>query len=192
MRGGIVTINEEKTAEVPLAEGKTIALIGLMGAGKSSVGRRLADAVRLPFADSDDEIEAASGLSVSDIFSLHGEEEFRRVEQKVIERLITGPQMILATGGGAFMNDVTRALLKEHAVTVWLRADLETLWKRVSRRDTRPLLRAEDPKGVLRDLLERRAPTYANADLVVDSRDGPHMTAVRDIIKAIEERFPRK
>lgn len=190
MRERIVALNDDNSVRSPLANGKTIALIGLMGAGKSSVGRRLAETVNLPFADSDDEIEAAAGLSISDIFSLHGEEEFRRVEQKVIERLITGPQQILATGGGAFMNDVTRSLLKEHAVTVWLRADLETLWKRVSRRDTRPLLRAEDPKGVLRNLLEKREATYALADLVVESKDGPHMTAVKDIIKALEERFP--
>lgn len=191
MRIGIVTPDTDKTSK-PLANGKTIALIGLMGAGKSSVGRRLADTIGLPFSDSDDEIEAVSGLSISDIFSLHGEEEFRRVEQKVIERLITGPQRILATGGGAFMNETTRSLLKGHAVTVWLRADLETLWKRVSRRDTRPLLRTEDPKGVLRNLLEKRTPTYSEADLIVDSRDGPHMNAVRDIISAIKERYPEE
>ena len=112
MRVGNVTI-ETETSAGPLANGKTIALVGLMGAGKSSVGRRLADTLKLPFHDSDDEIEKAAGLSVSDIFSLHGEEEFRRVEQRVIERLITGKQQVLATGGGAFMNDQTRALLKE-------------------------------------------------------------------------------
>ncbi len=189
MRVGIVK-TDKNTSKLPLADGKTIALIGLMGAGKSSVGRRLADSVGLPFADSDDEIETAAGLSVSDIFSIHGEEEFRRVEQKVIERLVHGPQHILATGGGAFMNDTTRGLLKDHALTIWLRADLETLWKRVSRNDKRPLLQTENPKGKLRELLLARQETYALADIVVDSNDGPHMNAVRDILSAIEERFP--
>ncbi len=189
MRVGIVK-TDKNTSKLPLADGKTIALIGLMGAGKSSVGRRLADSVGLPFADSDDEIETAAGLSVSDIFSIHGEEEFRRVEQKVIERLVHGPQRILATGGGAFMNDTTRGLLKDHALTIWLRADLETLWKRVSRNDKRPLLQTKNPKGKLRELLLARQETYALADIVVDSNDGPHMNAVRDILSAIEERFP--
>lgn len=189
MRVGIVTTTKKK-AVLPLAGGKTIALIGLMGAGKSSVGKKLAETVGLAFSDSDDEIELAAGLSVSDIFSIHGEEEFRRVEQRVIERLVLGPQQILATGGGAFMNETTRRLLKEHAVTIWLRADLETLWKRVSRNDKRPLLRTEDPKGRLRDLLNARQETYALADIVVDSRDGPHMNAVRDILDELEKRFP--
>jgi shikimate kinase len=189
MRVGIVTPNKSKVAFL-LAGGKTIALIGLMGAGKSSVGRRLAETAGLPFSDSDDEIEQAAGLSVSDIFSIHGEEEFRRVEQKVIERLVQGPQRILATGGGAYMNEVTRGLLQTHAVTVWLRADLETLWKRVSRNDKRPLLKTANPKGRLRDLLKEREETYAMADIVVDSLDGPHMNAVRDILNAIRQRFP--
>ena len=188
MRGEIVTTDTENTVK-KLAEGKSIALVGLMGAGKSSVGKRLSESVRLPFYDSDDEIERAAGLSVSDIFALHGEDEFRRVEQRVIERLVTGPQHILATGGGAFMNDITRGLLKEHAVTIWLRADLDTLWRRVSRREGRPLLKTENPKGRLRDLLAAREATYALADIVVESRDGPHINAVRDILSAIEERF---
>ncbi len=189
MRVGIVTTDKEITVE-KLANGKTIALVGLMGAGKSSIGRRLAETIHLPFADSDDEIELAAGLSISDIFSIHGEAEFRRVEQRVIERLITGPQMILATGGGAFMNDDTRALLKKHAVTVWLRADLETLWRRVSRNDKRPLLQTEDPKGRLKSLLEARESTYAQAEIVVDSKDGPHMSAVRHILTALKKRYP--
>ena len=137
-----------------VANGKTIALVGLMGAGKSSIGRRLADSLSLPFYDSDTEIEQAAGLSVSDIFSIHGEEEFRRGEQRVIERLLDGPQHILATGGGAFMNETTRALLKSRAITVWLRADLETLWRRVNKRDGRPLLKTENPKDKLRQLLD--------------------------------------
>lgn len=185
---GILTTDTEKAAQ-NVAKGKTITLVGLMGAGKSSIGRRLADELRLPFHDSDDEIERAAGLSVSDIFSIHGEEEFRRGEQRVIERLVHGRQHILATGGGAFINDETRALLKEHTVTIWLRADLDTLWKRVNRRDGRPLLKTENPKQRLRDLLEQRAPIYAQADIVIDSRDGPHSTALNAILKALKERF---
>ena len=173
-----------------MANGKSITLVGLMGAGKSSIGRRLADTLSLPFYDSDDEIEQAAGLTISDIFSIHGEEEFRRGEQKVIERLLNGPQIVLATGGGAFMNADTRAVMKENAVTIWLRADLETLWRRVNRRDGRPLLKTEDPKGKLRELLEARQSTYALADIVVDSREGPHQTAVNAILEALREHLP--
>lgn len=190
IRVGIVTTYEEKQKKA-LADGKSIALVGLMGAGKSSVGRRLAEYSGLPFFDSDEEIELAAGLSISDIFSIHGETEFRRVEQKVIERLVMGPQHVLATGGGAFMNSDTRKLLKAHAVTIWLSADFETLWKRVSRNDRRPLLRTEDPKGKLKDLLKAREDTYREADIVVESRDGPHMRAVHDILSAIEKRYPQ-
>ena len=129
-----------------------------MGAGKSSIGRRLADTLSLPFYDSDDEIEQAAGLTVSDIFSIHGEEEFRRGEQKVIERLLAGPQHVLATGGGAFMNAVTRDVIKTEGLSIWLKADLEVLWDRVSRRETRPLLKTENPKATLEALLEKRYP----------------------------------
>ena len=181
---------DNKDSGPKVANGKTIALVGLMGAGKSSAGRRLADVLHLPFYDSDDEIETAAGLSVSDIFSIHGEAEFRRGEQRVIERLLDGHQHILATGGGAFMNDETRALLKAKAVTVWLKADLETLWKRVNKREGRPLLKTEDPKGKLRELLEARQSTYAQADIVVESRDGPHGHAVKSILDALENRLP--
>tara|TARA_B100000678_G_scaffold122818_1_gene102753 strand:- start:2499 stop:3050 length:552 start_codon:yes stop_codon:yes gene_type:complete len=171
-----------------VADGKPIVLVGLMGAGKSSIGRRLADALSLPFYDSDDEIELAAGLTISDIFSIHGEEEFRRGEQRVIERLVSGPQHVMATGGGAFMRDETRQLLKEKAVTIWLRADLDTLWRRVSRRDGRPLLKTKNPKDKLRELLEARQSTYAEADLVVDSRDGPHQVAVNAILDVLKNR----
>lgn len=187
-RVGIVTTDTEKAAQI-VANGKTITLVGLMGAGKSSIGRRLADEIHLPFHDSDDEIERAAGLAVSDIFSIHGEEEFRRGEQRVIERLVLGRQHVLATGGGAFMNAETRALLKEHTVTIWLRADLDTLWRRVNRRDGRPLLQTENPKEKLRELLELRSPVYATADITIDSRDGPHSTALNAILKALKERF---
>lgn len=170
---------------------RTIALVGLMGAGKSTVGRRLADATGRSFFDSDVEIEKAAGLSIADIFSIHGEAEFRRGERKVLERLLDGPPHVLATGGGAYLDPDTRSLLRERAVTVWLNADLETLWKRVSRRDTRPLLKAPDPKGVLQRLFNEREPIYSQADLSVKSVDGPHTATVRDILARLETWTPQ-
>ena len=126
---------------------RTVALVGLMGAGKSTVGRRLAYALGRQFYDSDDEIEKAAGLSISDIFALHGEAEFRRGEQRVLERLLSEPPHVLATGGGAYLNPDTRTLLREHAITIWLNADLETLWRRVSKRGHRPLLKPTTQKA---------------------------------------------
>ena len=131
-----------------------------MGAGKSTVGRRLAEKLGRPFFDSDTEIEKAAGLSISDIFALHGEADFRRGEQQVLKRLLTLPPHVLATGGGAYLNEETRALMREHAITVWLNADLETLWKRVQKRDSRPLLKRGNAKQVLTDLLAEREPVY--------------------------------
>lgn len=157
-----------------------------MGAGKSTVGRRLADALGRPFFDSDDEIEKAAGLSVADIFSLHGEAEFRRGEHRVLERLLNGPPHVLATGGGAYLNPQTRDLMRDKAVTVWLNADLETLWKRVSKRNHRPLLQRPDAKGVLTNLLEERSPIYGEADLTVHSIDGPHSQTVTTILDALK------
>jgi shikimate kinase len=164
---------------------RTIALVGMMGVGKSTVGRKLAESLAAPFVDSDEEIEKAAGLSVQEIFAMHGEPEFRRGERRVIERLLNGPQIVLATGGGAYMDATTRALLKEKAVTVWLRADLDLIWKRVNRRDTRPLLKRDNPRQVLADLLGQRAPVYAEADLTVDSGEGPANDAVKTICEAL-------
>lgn len=171
--------------EAPYAK-RTIALVGLMGAGKSTVGRRLASKLGREFYDSDIEIEKAAGLSIADIFSIHGEAEFRRGERKVLARLLDGKPHVLATGGGAYLDPETRAVLREKAITVWLNADLETIWKRVSRRDTRPLLRAPDPKGVLTKLFQEREPIYSQADLSVTSVDGPHGETVKAIIIALE------
>jgi len=171
--------------EAPYAK-RTIALVGLMGAGKSTVGRRLAAKLDREFYDSDIEIEKAAGLSIADIFSIHGEAEFRRGERKVLARLLDGEPHVLATGGGAYLDPETRAVLREKAITVWLNADLETIWKRVSRRDTRPLLRAPDPKGVLTKLFQEREPIYSQADLSVTSVDGPHSETVKAIITALE------
>lgn len=164
---------------------RTVALVGLMGVGKSTVGRKLAETLAAPFVDSDEEIEKAAGLTVQEIFDRLGEPEFRRGERRVIERLLNGPPIVLATGGGAFMDASTRALMKDKATTVWLRADLEVIWKRVSRRDTRPLLKRDNPKQVLADLSAARAPVYAEADIVVDSGDGPSTDAVKAIREAL-------
>ncbi len=161
-----------------------------MGAGKSTVGRRLAVQLGRTFYDSDDEIEKAAGLSVADIFALHGEEEFRRVERRVLERLLSGPPHVLATGGGAYMSAETRQLMRDKAVTVWLNADLETLWKRVSKRSHRPLLKTENPKGVLSDLFNRRKPIYELADLDVPSVEGPHSLTVNAIMTALDNWVP--
>ncbi len=169
---------------------RTVALVGLMGAGKSTVGRRLAGKLGRPFVDSDDEIEKAAGLAVADIFALHGEEEFRRVEHKVLERLLAGPPQVLATGGGAYLKAETREMMRQNAVTIWLNADLETLWKRVSRRNHRPLLRRPDAKQVLSSLFDERRPIYELADLTVPSVDGPHSKTVVSIIKALETWSP--
>jgi shikimate kinase len=165
---------------------RTIALVGLMGAGKSTVGRKLAERLGARFVDSDDEIEKAAGLSVQEIFDRHGEPEFRRGERRVIERLLGGPPIVLATGGGAFMDAETRALMKAQATTVWLRADIDVIWKRVSRRDTRPLLKQPNPKQVLIDLNTKRAPVYAEADIAVESGEGPCTEAVDAILEALK------
>lgn len=151
-----------------------------MGAGKSCIGRRLAAALELPFVDADKEIEAAAGCSVQDIFTEHGEAAFRAGERRVIARLLDQPTVILATGGGAFMDADTRALIRERAISVWLRADLDLLLRRTGRRNTRPLLKRGDPRQILSDLIEQRHPVYAEADVVVDSVDGPpEMTLAR-------------
>jgi shikimate kinase len=163
----------------------TLALVGLMGAGKSSVGKRLASALGLPFRDADEEIEKAAGQSVADIFASYGEAYFRDGERRVIARLLDSPPHVLATGGGAFMNEETRALLKSKAISIWLRADIEVLARRVARKDTRPLLTGKDPRVVLEELAAVRYPVYALADIAVDSGDMPHNATVEAIIAAL-------
>jgi len=164
---------------------RSIVLVGLMGAGKTTVGRRLADALNMPFKDADHEIEDAAGLSVSEIFEKYGEDDFRDGERKVIARLIEGEPCVLATGGGAFMNDETRALIKAKAVSVWLKAELELLLERVLRRDTRPLLKTGDPRDILGRLMDERYPVYGEADVVVESGEGPHGRVVGAITTSL-------
>ena len=181
----------EKPADSPLIidpalRARTLVLVGMMGAGKSSVGKRLAQALDLPFKDADDEIERAAGLSIPDIFTLRGEAEFREGERRVIARLLDDPPHVLATGGGAFVNDSTRALVKQKAISIWLKADPEVLARRVGRKDNRPLLRGRDPRQVMTELLAAREGAYSEADFTIESDDGPHHRTVEAILAALK------
>lgn len=164
---------------------RPLVLVGLMGAGKSSIGRRLAEKLDLPFVDADHEIEAAAGKTIPEIFADHGEPYFREGERRVIARLLEDGAQVLATGGGAFMNDETRAAISTHGVSIWLRADLPLLMKRVMKRADRPLLKADDPEAVMRRLMEQRYPVYALADIIIDSRDAQHTQMVNDVIRML-------
>jgi len=165
---------------------KTIVLVGLMGVGKTTVGRRLAKRLGLDFVDSDHEIEKAADMSVADIFDKYGEDDFRSGERRVIARLLEGSPQVVATGGGAFINEETRALIKEAGLSIWLDADIDVLVERTSRRDTRPLLKAGNPEEILRRLAEERTPIYAQADYKIKSCVGPHEKVVDHIIQALK------
>ena len=169
----------------PLSVPRTVALVGLMGAGKSAIGKRLALRLGLPFVDADDEIERAAGCSIAEFFDRFGESEFRAGERRVISRLLAGPPHVLSTGGGAYMDTETRALMRKHAITVWLRADLEVLYDRVRKRSHRPLLRQGDPKEILARLISQRYPVYAEADLVVESTAQPAEATTEQVIEAL-------
>jgi shikimate kinase len=165
---------------------RSIVLIGMMGVGKSSIGRRLASRLGIPFVDADAEIEKAAGMSIADIFAHRGEADFRSGEARVIARLLEGGPQVLAAGGGAFMNAGTREAIRGKGVSIWLKADLDVLLRRISkRRNERPLLQTGDPEETLRALLIEREPTYAQADLTVHSRDVAHDSIVADIITAL-------
>jgi shikimate kinase len=164
---------------------RSIVLVGMMGAGKSSVGRRLAARLGLAFVDADSEIETAAGMSIADIFSAHGEAYFRSGEARVIVRLLEGGPQVLATGGGAIMNPDTRAVIRAKAVSIWLNAEYDVLLRRVRRRTDRPMLKTADPAETLRRLLAERSPTYAQADVTLNSRDAPHETIVNEAIAAL-------
>ena len=165
--------------------GKSLVLVGLMGVGKTTVGRRLAKKLGLPFVDADEEIETAAGLSIEEIFDRFGEDYFRDGERRVIARLMAADRQVIATGGGAFMNEETRALMLANAVVIWLDADIDVLVKRVSRRDTRPLLKQGDPVNILRSLAEKRNPIYAQAHVHVTGNDSPHEVTVENIIESL-------
>src|SRR5271170_3488869 len=166
---------------------KPVVLIGLMGAGKTTIGRRLATALSLPFIDADSEIVEAAGCSIADIFEIYGESIFRDLEQRVLLRLAGSEPCIIATGGGAFINPAIRAAIKEKAVSIWLKADLDILLERVSRRDTRPLLKSGDKGIILSKLMEERYPVYAEADITVDSNAGLHEAIVEKAVAALKQ-----
>lgn len=165
----------------------SLVLVGLMGVGKSTIGRRLAARLHLPFVDADDEIERAAGMTIQEIFDRHGEAAFRDGERRVIARLIDGSPKVIATGGGAFVNEQTRRLILEKATAIWLDADIEILVGRVSRRDGRPLLKGKDPREVLVRLAAERAPYYQQAPIRVRSTDSPHDATVEAIVEAIRQ-----
>src|SRR5579871_6846483 len=166
--------------------GRSIVLVGLMGAGKSCIGKRLGARLGLPFVDADHEIEQAAGCSIPEIFQRHGEAAFRDGERRVIARLLDDKPLVLATGGGAFMDPRTRAVLRERAVSVWLRADLDLLMRRVLRRNDRPLLQVADPRQKLAELMSQRHPVYAEADITVDSADGPPEATLERVLTALD------
>jgi shikimate kinase len=164
---------------------RSIVLVGMMGAGKSSIGRRVAARLAIPFVDADAEIELAADMTIAEIFAVHGEPYFRAGEARVIARLLERGPQVLATGGGAFMNAQTRAALQEKAVSVWLKADLDVLTRRLRRRNDRPLLKTDDPVATLTNLLQMRDPIYATADVTVLSRDVTHDVIVDEIVAAV-------
>ncbi len=173
-------------------KGRSIVLIGLMGAGKTTVGRRLAKRLGLPFVDADHEIERAAGKSIEEIFAEDGEEFFRAGEERVIARLLENGPQVLATGGGAWMREATRERVKERGISVWLKADLDVLMERVLRRPGRPLLKNDNPRAVMERLIEERYPVYALADITVESCNKPHNVVVGRIIRALADWLERQ
>jgi shikimate kinase len=180
--------------EAPMAQrlcGRTIVMVGMMGAGKSSIGRRLAARLGLPFVDADTEIERAANATIPEIFETHGEAYFRDGERRVIQRLLDGAPKVLATGGGAFVNPETRAAIGAAGVSIWLKADRDLILHRVKRRSNRPLLKTADPGAVIDRLLAERDPIYAEADIHVQSRDVAHDIVIGDILVALDEWLDR-
>lgn len=176
----------EELAPAPLAE-RSIVLVGLMGAGKTTVGRRLARRLDLAFVDADAEIEQAAGETIPEIFERHGEPAFRAGERRVIARLLSGSPQVLATGGGAFMDPVTRANVAARGISIWLKADLDVLMKRVAKRGDRPLLQKGDARATMKRLIDERYPVYAAADITIESLEGPHEAVVETILEKLEE-----
>jgi shikimate kinase len=183
-------IAPDQDAAVAAALGqRSIVLVGMMGAGKSSIGRRLAARLGVSFVDADAEIETAAGMTIPDIFATRGEPDFRAGEARVIARLLDGGPQVLATGGGAFMNEGTRAAIAAKGISVWLKAEADVLMRRIKRRHDRPLLKTDDPGATLRGLIAERDPVYARAELTVQSRDVPHEKIVDEIVEALGNRL---
>ena len=181
--------SETGRAAAPLRlPSRSLVLVGLMGAGKSCVGRKLAQRLVLPFVDADTEIEKAAGLTIEEIFATHGEAAFRAGERRVIQRLLEGPLQVLATGGGAYMDPTTRQRIADRGIAIWLKADLDLLLRRTGRKSNRPLLKRGEPREILARLMEQRYPIYAEADLTVDSSDAPPDTLVERIVVELERR----
>jgi len=175
----------EGTGEAREDDRRSLVLVGLMGAGKSTVGRRLAQRLNLRFVDADDEIEAAAGMTIPEIFERYGEAHFRDGERRVIRRLLSEPRQVIATGGGAFMNDETRDLIAAEAISIWLKADLDTLVRRCAKRTDRPLLRGRNQRDTLAALMQQRYPVYETSDLMVESGGDTHDVVVERIIGAL-------
>jgi shikimate kinase len=184
------TAQSSQEAEITAALGtRSVVLVGMMGAGKSTIGRRLATRLRLPFLDADTEIETAAGMSIPDIFETHGEPHFRDGEARVIARLLDGGPGVLATGGGAFLREETRERIRRKAISVWLKADVDTIMRRVKRRADRPLLQTADPAATVERLVGEREPFYQAADLTIASREVPHEKIVDECIEALHARL---
>lgn len=184
------TASTSQDAEITAALGtRSIVLVGMMGAGKSTIGRRLSARLHLPFLDADTEIEAAAGMSIPDIFETHGEPHFRDGEARVIARLLDSGPAVIATGGGAFMREDTRGRIRDKAVSIWLKADADIIMRRVKRRADRPLLQTADPAATVDRLIAEREPVYQHADLTIWSRDVPHEKIVDECIEALHARL---
>jgi len=167
-------------------QGRALVFVGLMGAGKSTIGKQIAQMLDFQFFDADCEIEAAAQMSITELFAHYGEQEFRDLERRVIARLLQQKTLVLATGGGAFMNAQTRANIQENAISIWLKADLDILMERVLRKNTRPLLQNDNPRGVMENLMRERYPVYAQADITVISHDGGREEVVMDVLDGLE------
>jgi shikimate kinase len=184
----LMTVNSDPAMLAALGT-RSLVLVGMMGAGKSSIGRKLAQRLNLPFVDADTEVERAAGMSISEIFAKHGEPYFRAGEARVIARLLDSGPQVLATGGGAFMHPQSREAIRAKGVSVWLKAEFDVLMKRIKRRNDRPMLHTDDPAETLRLLIQERDPVYAEADVTVHSRDVPHETIIAEIISAVALRL---
>lgn len=190
----------ETTISPPVSKGeraraalgrRNIVFVGLMGAGKSAIGRLVAQQLKIPFADTDAEIERVSRMTIAELFAAYGEQEFRALEARVIERLLRGGPKVISTGGGAFINEATRGFIKRGSVSLWLKADLDVLWERVNKRDHRPLLKTENPKATLAALMDKRYPIYELADITIESRDVRKDVIVSEVLDAVS-RFTEK